>query len=313
MVRSSLDMLMRKTISLFVVLFFTSCLFAHNPSSVTGPSLVYPEGVSHKEEDPEIKNLVWHRWTTKNFTILSINYQQGKWLADNLEEVKSWCLARWGFPDFDFSKECRIFCVDDPKLLKKLFDVDSSKVEVRRNDGKVELSAIWMLLNGQPASTVPIPLSRVCWAEFEQKYGASLGWWAYRGMSLLNGTLPQIKSNFLNLNNVIQADLPVYLSRNLFTMTEDQYNMNSKKNQEIFDLQSMALCLMLRKEFGEAKMQGFLRISAKNETENVLKLVYGFTGYDQFDISFVRYMRDLSRDIKESKTPDDYLNIQPVE
>ena len=40
-------------------------------------------------EDPLIKNLVWNRYITTNFTILSIDNDQGYWMKNNLEDIKS--------------------------------------------------------------------------------------------------------------------------------------------------------------------------------------------------------------------------------
>ena len=80
----------------------------------------------------------------------------------------------------------------------------------------------------------------------------------------------------------------------------------------MFDQQSMILCLMLRKEFGESKLQGFLRISSNNNPQDVLKLVYGFDGYEHFDKQYYLFMKELSEDIVENKTPNSYLEIKPV-
>jgi hypothetical protein len=59
-------------------------------------------------------------------------------------------------------------------------------------------------------------------------------------------------------------------------------------------------------------MQGFWRLCNRNKTEDVLKSVYRFNGFQHFDSSYGRYMRDLSKDILANKTPDSYLEIKPV-
>jgi len=287
----------------------------HPPKSIqvkNPKELILPAG-ANPPKDPELKDLSWNRWTTDNFTILSIDYGQGKWLADNIEKIKTWSLTRWGFPDLKFSNECRIFCVPNKSLLKKLFRLDESKVEIRRgDDGKIDISAIWLVLDKRPAVTVPVPLTLVCLAEFEEKHNVKMGFWSHRGIAQLNGTFSQIRSSFGQLNKLIKNDEPIYFSKVIFAVTEEQYKNSPKNHQEVFDVECVALCLFLRKEFGEAKLQGFLRISAKNDTENVLKLIYSFDDYDQFDVSLFRYMRDLSSDIVAKKTPDNYLNIKSV-
>ena len=72
------------------------------------------------------------------------------------------------------------------------------------------------------------------------------------------------------------------------------------------------LCLMLRKEFGEVKLQGFLRLQSKNKPETVLGMIYGFKSYSQFDRQYVRYMKDLCADLADDHTPDSYLEIKSV-
>ena len=79
--------------------------------------------------DPEIKSLEWNRYVTKNFTILSIDNQKGKQLAETIDSLKSLSLTKWGFPDVKFTKECRVFCVPNYNLLKKLFNLNASKVQ----------------------------------------------------------------------------------------------------------------------------------------------------------------------------------------
>jgi hypothetical protein len=70
---------------------------------------------------------------------------------------------------------------------------------------------------------------------------------------------------------------------------------------------------MFRKEFGEAKLQGFLRLQNKNKPEKVLNLVYGFSSFSQFDKKYISYMKDLCGDISDEKTPDFYLKVVPTE
>src|SRR5580698_5192926 len=82
--------------------------------------VILPTG-SASITDPDLKGLQWNRYVAGNFTIMSINDAQGKWLAENIEKIKAWCITRWGFPDFKFSKECRVMCVPSHQLMKKLF------------------------------------------------------------------------------------------------------------------------------------------------------------------------------------------------
>lgn len=305
--------MIRYIVAMLLALTMSTSLGMVGSVSATGqPELFYPTGAT-VPTDPELKNLQWNRYTTQNFTILSIDDGQGKWLATNLEKIKTWCVTRWGFPDFKLSKECRVMCIPNKNLMKKLFNLTESRYEVRRNkDGGVDMTILWLILDDKPAKTVPAQLSQVCFAEFETVHNVKLGWYAHRGMSLLNATPMEIRQQLAALGNSVNRDSPVFVSQKMFTMTEDEYYKAKQEDQLVFDSQAVALCLMLRKEFGEAKMQGFMRLSSRNNPEAVLLSIYGFRGFQHFDGSYARYMRDLTNDIARGKTPDSYLEIRPV-
>lgn len=262
--------------------------------------------------DPDLKNMQWNRYTTENFTILSIDDIQGKWLAANIEGIKSWCITRWGFPDFKFTKECRVMCIPNRDVMKKLFNLTESRCEIRRKDGQIEMTVLWLILDDKPSRSIPVQLTAVCMAEFESRHNVRMPWFAQRGTALLNSTLPEVRAHLAGLASDLTKGTPVFPCEVMFTMTQDDYVKQTADSRRVFDHQSVALCLMLRKEFGEAKMQGFYRLSNKNKPEDVLKLVYRFNGFQHFDSSYGRYMRDLSKDIISNRTPDSYLEIKPV-
>lgn len=250
---------------------------------------------------PEFKDFEWNRYVQGDIVILSINNEQGKWLNENIDNIRSWCLTRWGFPNFKFSKECRIFCVPNKELLKKMFNLDRPKVELRE-----DMTVIWFVMD-DPVKTLPPLLTQVCLAEFEIKHNVKIGFWFKCGASQLNSTVFDIRGTLTGLK-----DQPVFGSEKMFTMTEEDYLKESVENKKIFDQEAIALCIMLRKEFGEAKLQGFLRIASANNPNDVLKVVYGFDGYDHFDKQYFRFMRELVSDMLNNKTPDSYLEIKPV-
>ena len=78
------------------------------------------------------------------------------------------------------------------------------------------------------------------------------------------------------------------------------------ERKAIFDREAATLCLLLRKEFGQQKFIEFIK---NNSSQNALHQVYGFNGYSQFDESFKRYFYNLSQDIVNNRTPDNYLKI----
>ena len=69
---------------------------------------------------------------------------------------------------------------------------------------------------------------------------------------------------------------------------------------------------MLRKEFGQVKFLSFIKKSDQNGVEESLKEVFGFNDFNDFDVSFKTYMRDLSKDIINGRTPDSYLGIKAI-
>ena len=165
---------MKYLVSVLALLLGSQCFAQGEPAKVRLPLEVKHE-MKVLFDDPSIEGKVWNRWTTKNFVVCSLNDKQAQYLHKHLELVKAWAFSRWGLYDIDFSAECRLICVDDKALFKKLFNLENSKVEIRRDkDGKIEMAVIFLLLDGDPSRTVPIPLTEVCLAEFEQKYRPGL-------------------------------------------------------------------------------------------------------------------------------------------
>jgi hypothetical protein len=259
-------------------------------------------------EDPLIKNLVWNRYITTNFTILSIDNDQGYWMKNNLEDIKIWCLTRWGFSDIKFSKECRIFCVPDKNLLKKLFNLDSSKIEIRKKNDEIEITAMWLVLDDKPSKVLPIYLTEIILAEFESSNLVKLPLWSKKGMSSLNGMIDDIKLDLSNLSNV-----KIYDIQTILNMNEQQFVKLGQDKQKLFINQSVALCLLLRKEFGELKLHSFLKTSFQSGSNESVKKVLGFKDYSDFEKTYVRYINGLSKDITNKVTPDSYLQIKKTE
>lgn len=251
------------------------------------------------------ENLQWNRYETQNFVILSLDNEQGNWLNSNLESLKSDCLNRWGFPDDKFTKECRIFCVPNKDLLKKLFKIDEPKVEIKK-----DISVVWTI--SQDSKSISKSLMMVCLSELEEKQKIQIGFWFKKGASELNGQVHEIQNEISALHKFISRDDLMFTSKKMFEITENEYLKLNEKEKKLFDIQATTLCLMLRKEFGEAHLQGFLRFSGKNNPENVLKVIYNFQSYSHFDKQYIRYMKDLSSDIIKEKTPIAYLKVQSV-
>lgn len=277
---------------------------------VSSPREVRAEVAKAQGLPKELEGLVWNRWTSKNFVVCSLNDPQAQYLNKHLELVKGWVFARWGLYDIDFSAECKLICVDDPALYKKLFNLDRTRVEIRRDDsGKIRETVIFLLIDGPPSQTVPVPLTEVCMAEMAQRHNSRFPLWAVRGMSRLNGTLGQIRSQINDLKAIIDRNDPVYFSKGLMEMDAEQYAKLDDSKKRLYDDCAMALCLMARKEFGQNAFHHLLKGASDGHPEQSLKTVLKFQGYDTFDRSFKRYLSDLTAGVASGKTPDSYLQI----
>lgn len=270
---------------------------------ICGQDLVLPfKSQSALETDEKLE---WNRYVDESFTILSIDKKQGDWVCSHVQEIKKWCLTRWGFPDIEFKRECRIFCIPNKMLMKKLFGIENSTSEVRD-----DILVLWLLLDDKPSITIPELFTPIIFSEFENVYKTKIQFWFKKGAAELNSDLSQIKKELSDLSLLNQSDL--YKIEKIFSMTEEQYQALDVKKQKLFKSQSMLLVLLLRKEFGEAKLQGFLQYCIIKDPESSINLIYGYKDLADLNAKYIKYMSDLFKDIKIDKMPDTYLQINPV-
>ena len=293
---------------LFSLLFFcatTSCFAGEKIEKVFNPVEVRSEILLAKSSPKEMDGLEWNRWTSKNFIVLSTNNNYANYLNAHLELVKSWCIGRWGLFDVDFTVPCKFICVDDPVLFEKMFKLKKTRVEVRRDaNGQIKETVIFLIANDKPSHCVPEPVTEVCLAEFAQQYETVLAWWTYRGISILNGSLDQIRKEVADLSPVIKSNAELFFAKGLFETTKKDYDEFSDDDKKLFDECSMCLCLLIRKELGQNALHSIL----KNNSEPSIKRI-GYKSFDDFDKTFKRYMMDLVKDVQSGKTPDSYLQI----
>jgi hypothetical protein len=275
---------------------------------VFSPKEVSAEVTKSQGIPKDLEGLSWNRWTSKNFVVCSLNDPQAQYLHKHLELVKKWTFTRWGMYDADFSVQCKLICVDSKDLFKRLFNLDDTKVEIRRDsDGRIVETVIFLLIDGSPSDTVPIPLTEICLAELSQKYNSNFGLWIYKGVSYINGTLEQIREHIL----VTEKSMEDFSSiKNLFETSNEQYKKLTDSQKKSFDNLSTTICLFIRKEFGQESFLKFIQVSSESSAEEAIKTVLGFAGYDDFTNTFKRYVKDLSREVSSGKTPDFYLQIK---
>lgn len=273
-------------------------------NSAYSNEVAHPENAKISVEDEEIKSLVWNRYVNKNFTVLSIDDKQGYWLYKNIDQINDWCVSRWGLPKIDFSKECRIFCVPNKSLLKKLFGLENSRVEVRKKDGEVDITVLWLVLEETEFHQVSPYLTRACFAELEQE-GLKLSWWFTRSAEILSLPIKEIR-------DLLESSFEPSGSEAIFNTTFEDYQKLSAENKKLFDKKCLVLCLMLRKELGEIKLHSFLVVESKNKVEKSLNFVYGYSSIQEFEKKFLLFSNDLSKAIGSQKVPDSYLQITNV-
>lgn len=285
-------------IVLFLVLVLSSCDAFAQDSSV-----LIPAGAGQVAQD-DFQDLIWNRYTTDNFTILSIDNKQGRWLHYNIENIKGWCLKRWGLPNIKFEKECRIMVVPNKELLKKLFNISESRCEARVVDGKLEIIALWLSLDSEEdlVDTVPYFVTICSMLEMDQKFNIKSNISLTRGMAELNKSLTKIKNNIKIATNIDGKNIISSLGTDSI-----KYKKISSEDLKSFDSESLIVSLMLKKEFGESR---FLRFLFSNKSvDDSLGVIYNFKPED-FTKSYIRYCKDLSSEIKDDKVPSFYIQVE---
>jgi hypothetical protein len=263
-----------RRIVIFMLLFFNSSYCLSQEDTLKVPD--------------KYKDLKWHFAETKNFEILALKESEAEKLEKEIENVRIWVQKRWQLPSSNFNKKCMIVCVNSHELFKEFFHEDdvTPKVSVSKNDDNTdrEVYCIW-LSSGDPNwlySTLPGKVGYVSLLNYENEV-EKLPYWAYVGMSELSNSPDAIKA-------ILREHPP---EMDIFGVKSAQTG-----NEKQIKYYSMALCLMLRKEFGIKGFHKFLK-----EGHSGL----GFRSEKEFKTSFYTYCRNLTYDIVNSKTPVSYF------
>lgn len=297
---------------IFALVFLFSCpVFGQGEiTKVYSPQEVSVEVNNSKGIPKELEGLSWNRWTSKNFVVCSLNDTQAQYLHKHLELVKVWAFSRWGLPDHDFPTQCKLICVEDKELYRKLFNLENTKVEIRRDDkGRIKETVIFLLIDGPPSQTIPVPLTEVCLAEFSQKNNVNFNLWTCKGMANLNGSMEQIRSRVVELKSHIDQNHPLFFSKGIMELQVSQYEQLSEEKKILYDNCCTLFCLMIRKEFGQDAYLNLIKDAPAMTAEEAIKSALKFKSYDEIDRTFKRFMIDLSNDVISERTPDAYLQI----
>lgn len=247
------------------IICFFLCLF----SSVAFSQGI-PEQSSRDEQEVSVTNgMVWNKWETDNFIVLSIDFEFGRSLKSKIERIKSEFCRSWGLPDDDLPVKCKVVCVPNPSTLKKFFSLESPKFELRKDEsgGVVEIS-IWV--DEDRSSELPYLIGSSCLQE---------------SPAFVNKGLPK----FISLSPSEISDA---------ILSADDYPSIDDLNPSIGN--SLLVCLFFRKEFGLATFSKI--IGGKNPWE-----ACGFADRESLASSMERYSSNLKSDLKYGKTPSHYL------
>jgi hypothetical protein len=267
---------------------FVASLFLGTVALAENPPVhaILPNGI------PGDSELVWNKWDTKNFIILSLDKSQGLDLKWDADKIMSETLSRWGV-EGGLSSPCKIVCVTNRETLKKLFGIDAPQSEVRRDaDGKISVNAIW--LDYQSLSELPTLISS------SYLSASDLSFFVQRGVSRLGAPAAKIKSEVSGLGE--------FSSKDVFSLSREKWLSMNPDARESFDRKSELVCLLLRKEMGKQRFSEFLR--AGKQDEQSLRSVYGFDGFDEFDSTLNRYSENLTKDASEGILPEEYLTVR---
>lgn len=286
------------------ILFFVFFIFCEKSFSFDDSSLLMPVGSNKPKyvDDKDLSGLVWNRYTTGNFTILSINNSTGKWLYNNIENIKSWSMNRWGLPNLDLKNECRIMVVSDNKLLNKLFNINQSRFEIR-DFGDSKIHAIWVVVESQDdlLNNIPYFVSICSYYDLLESRSIEPNFCVINGISCLNTSVD-------NIRNTISRGLDKKLEENFYNISLEKYNFMTQEDRDLYNSNSILQSLMLRKEFGQNKMIHFL-LNNKDLYWSKLESVYGFTK-EEYDNTLKRYRKDFFSEFNLNKVPGNYLNIR---
>lgn len=272
-----------KIVCLFVLLTYSFLFDAlgQEPLRLNGPINASNTNVSSVPE--EFKDLVWNKWDTENFIVLSISEQQGLYLKNNIEKIKSSLLKNWGMKNFNFSKKCKLICVPDKEMLNKLFKKQDFHLEVRKNsDGEIEDNIIWFYLdNINDMGEFNSSVLNICLSELSQKIQVTPKFCKI-GMCSLSKNSNQVRKILLEAGDSKASDLI--------------------EGSNLSEGDAAILCLMIRKEYGQ---NNFLEYLFSGDLKSL-----GFNDLSQFDKTFDRYRFNLKNDLNNNTVPTNYLKIE---
>jgi len=264
---------------LFSAFFFLSCL------SAMADDPPVPVQAIERKAPPGMEGLVWNKWDTDHFVVLSIDKPQGRDLFSDIEAVRMDTLNRWGLST-EGSFFCKLVCVPDADMLRKLFGLKEPRCEVSRSkSGDAEFAAIWV-----DSSRIGLLASLI--AEAELEYSPH--------HAFLRRGVPAVERGAES----VRFSLPRASDSTCSSLLDAKASEAAlKADPQGFEANCALLCLMLRREYGR---KAFGEASSCQATS--LHEEMGFGTPADLDATFARFRDNLLRDIEVGATPDEYLS-----
>lgn len=271
---------MRTIFVLISLIVFSSISEAQQKVPILTP---VKEPVSFRED------LIWNKWDTENFIILSLDKKQGLDLRDSVEKIRTEFLNSWGIESQNSTVKCKLICVPDQQFLSKFFNINAPHCEVRYDSsGNVSVCAIWIDYNR--LDNLSSLVGSISISVLPRKMNPAIR----QGVVALSATPESIRAL---LGSSSEVD-----TKTLFTT-----DINSAKDKDDYKRKSALLCLMLRREFGKDNFAAFMQ---SQQGEDQIRSFFGFSGHEELSKTLSRYSKHLSNDIIGGKTPDKYLIIR---
>lgn len=268
-----------RLVFVLLALVVASACFAEFPVPVAVPSRGVPE---------DLKGLVWNKWETKHFAVLSLDRPLGSLLKSEIEWKRDATLKAWGLPGND-GIFCKIVLVPDEAMLLRLFALKEPRCEVRRSGTSApEAVSIW--IDSKRMSRLPSLL-----VEAEVAAGDAPAF-VRRGVPLIAAGPSSLRESLAKAPDAPLASL----------LDDKKAAELAKADPKGFDANCAILCLLVRREYG-ARAFG----AAASSPQPGLCGKMGFATADEFGRTFARYRSNLVGDVRDSRTPDEYLRIAP--
>lgn len=242
-----------------------------------------PQPAAKREPPPGLEGLVWNKWDTPNFIVISLDKGQGSSMRSEAEAVRSSLLERWSLADS--KRECKLVCVPDAIMLKRLFGLTEPRCEVFRAESGEVRAAIWIDIARKdllPSLVAEAELSNDGFRSFAQ-----------RGVPILERPASEVREKLGAM-----GDPP------LATVLE---GIKPGSDAQDLDRNSAMLCLMVRKELGGGAFAA-AAVSSPHQVHEEL----GFGSLEEMDKTFRRYRAYLISDLRViGRVPDGYLGVRP--